>query len=85
MTRNIIVLLTCFFISSALNAQTNKPSNITITNKTVLSYTDNVIAIPWQKVIANYPSIDTCNFKIVDAVSKKETAYQLEFAGKSNV
>lgn len=46
---------------------------------------EEVIEIAWKNIATAYPKLDTSNFKVVDAASKKEYAYQLEYNGNSEV
>jgi hypothetical protein len=79
-----VLLILVFFFSADTMAQGNNVP-LTIENKSPFNYTEKVIAISWQQVLAKFPSIDTANFKITDAVSKKEITYQLEYAGSTDV
>ena len=74
-----------FLLAFICHAQQNKVPAVTITNKSNFNYSDKVVAIPWQQVQANYPGTDTASLKIIDAVSKKEIAFQPEFAGKPGI
>jgi hypothetical protein len=79
------LLILFFFISADMIGQGNKNVSLTIENKSSFYYTEKVFTIPWQTVLAEFPSIDTSNFKIIDAVSKKELTYQLEYAGSGMI
>jgi Domain of unknown function (DUF4861) len=86
MSNKLSALLILFFFCSAdTRGQGNNNVLFTIENKSPFNYTEKVIAIPWQQVLAKFPSIDTSNLKITDAVSKKEITYQLEYSGSDAV
>lgn len=56
---------------------------IEVKNLTGINRKDEVITIPWKDILASYPSVDTANFKAIDAISKEELTYQLEYKGTS--
>ncbi|MFY7898771.1 MAG: DUF4861 family protein [Chitinophagaceae bacterium] len=73
-----------FFILSAtyLSAQKNV-QYIVIKSNTTKGCKNYIASIPWEKVVKKYPAIDTNNFKIISAVTKKEIVYQLEYLGNN--
>ena len=81
----VLFLLSFFTMACCSNAQVNKPVYLTIENKMALTYTDNVVSIPWVQVVKAYPLIDTGNLKITDVLSKREIEFQLEYAGSKTV
>jgi len=81
---NIVpLLLASLFFSFSCVAQNSK--SIVIENRSQFNFTDKIIAVPWQQVLDKVPSIDTSNLKIVDALTKKEISYQLEYAGNTTI
>jgi len=87
MTNKLATLLVfLLFFSAKISAQANNNNvHLTIENKSRFNYAEKVITIPWQQVMAKFPSIDTSNLKITDAISKKEITYQLEYEGSDAV
>lgn len=80
--KKILILLSLLFGTALmLSAQTNA-INITISNSLDIARADEVVAISWTSILNKYPSIDTANFKVVDAASKQEIPFQLEYAGE---
>lgn len=64
-------------------AQTNTAkTTIVIKNSSDIDRVGEVLSINWASVITRYPSIDTANFKVLDAVTKKEVPFQLEHKGE---
>lgn len=82
-TNLLALVVNLLFFSFTCIAQGDK--SIKVANRSLLNCTDKVIAISWQKVLSKAPSIDTGDFKIVDALTKKEISYQLEYAGKNKI
>lgn len=66
-------------------AITTQAQTITITNNSNLAFNKSIVAVAWKQVITKYPSIDTANFKLVNAATKKEISYQLEYLGLADV
>ena len=71
--------------SLCVACSTSKSNTILIENKSNFSYREKVVSISWKKVKEKYPLLDTLNFKIKDAISKKEIPYQLEYIGKKEI
>lgn len=44
---------------------------------------EEVVEISWSEINKAYPTLDTTNFKVVNAATKKEYPYQLEYRGAS--
>ncbi|HUH19697.1 DUF4861 family protein [Albibacterium sp.] len=83
--KKILILLSLLFGTALmLSAQTNA-INITISNSLDIARADEVVAISWASILNKYPSIDTANFKVVDAASKQEVPFQLEHAGQKAI
>lgn len=58
---------------------------ILIENNSKFDYIEKVVAISWQEIIENYPSLDINNLKIIDTKTKQEVIYQLEYAGSKEI
>lgn len=75
----ILTAICALCVASIAAAQ--KP--ITITNTTNVNYTNQVVSIPWTKVLKCYPKMDTANFKL--SVNGTEVPFQLEKLGGTAV
>jgi hypothetical protein len=81
MSKKVLSFLTVLlFFATGVFSQT-----IRIQNKTINPYKEKVVEIPWQTVISNFPKINLNNFKVINAATKKELIYQLEYKGKKEV
>lgn len=78
-----IIYLLVFLLPLALLAQTK--ATISIQNNTVLERKEAVVAIKWETVLVHYPQIDTTNFVVVNAATKKQVPYQLEHRGNKTI
>ena len=81
-----IILLFIFSISlktQVVLAQTKV--TVSITNSSSEIFHDQVISIPWKDIVTKLPLIDTAKFVVINAITKKEIAFQLEYAGKSTI
>lgn len=77
----------CFFITltTISSCTQNRIQKISIENKSEFIYTDKVISISWKDIKVNNPTLDSNNFKIIEAASKKEIPFQLEYLGYSEI
>ncbi|TDE44331.1 DUF4861 domain-containing protein [Flavobacterium rhamnosiphilum] len=66
-----------------LLAQTK--ATISIQNSSTLERKEAVVALKWETVLSHYPQIDTTNFVVINAVTKKQVPFQLEHRGLSSV
>lgn len=63
-------------------AQTNvAKTTIIVNNSSDIERIGEVLSINWATIITKYPGIDTTNFKVLDAATKKEVPFQLEHKG----
>lgn len=83
MKKTIGLLLLCLIGSFSLMAQAKL--GITLTNPSNMQRRDEVVVLNWAGILAKYPGIDTANFKVMDAGTKKEVPFQLERQGKSAI
>lgn len=58
---------------------------IVIQNNSDLERKEAVVAIRWDEILKQYPKIDTSNFIVINAVTKKQIPYQLEHKGLSAI
>ncbi|KAF2330624.1 DUF4861 family protein [Flavobacterium daemonense] len=54
---------------------------IEIQNNSDLNRSEAVVAVKWETILAHYPQIDTTNFVVINASTKKQVPYQLEHQG----
>lgn len=66
-----------------VRAQTK--ATLTVNNSSKLERTNAVVPFSWSAITAKYPKIDTTNFKVVNALTKKEVPFQLERRGQAVV
>ena len=71
--------------SASVKAQSNVKATINLSNPAALERKNEVLAISWSDILAKYPGIDTANFKVIDAKTKKEVAFQLEHKGQREI
>lgn len=72
-----------FIFPLALLAQTK--AAVSIQNNSALDRKEAVVAIKWETVLSRYPQIDTANFIVINPVTKKQIAFQLEHLGHASV
>jgi hypothetical protein len=82
--KNILLLLFSFFSFTVL-AQVEKRIEISVENNSTVNFNQHVLTVPWKDVIQKYPTIDTANFKVLNASTKKEIPFQLEYRGASAI
>lgn len=67
-------------------AQTgSSKATITVSNPLAADRNNAVVGVSWAAIKAKYPQIDTANFKVINAVTKKELPFQLEHRGEKEV
>lgn len=73
------------FILFATNATAQVKTVIfTVSNPSGDARVNELIAIPWKEVLAKLPDATKDNFKVVNAITKKELPYQIEYKGLQN-
>jgi hypothetical protein len=82
--KDILLLLFSFFSFTVL-AQVEKRIEISVENNSTVNFNQHVLTVPWKDVIQKYPTIDTANFKVLNASTKKEIPFQLEYRGTSAI
>ncbi|TCK85572.1 DUF4861 family protein [Albibacterium bauzanense] len=81
-----VLLFLLFGTVLVLSAQTNAvKASISISNSLDMERTDELVAISWTSILSKYPSIDTANFKVVNAANNQEVPFQLEHAGQKAI
>ena len=80
-----ILLLSISFFSFTVLAQVENRIEISIENNSTVNFNQHVLTVPWKDVLQKYPTIDTANFKVMNASTKKEIPFQLEYRGASAI
>ena len=75
--------LLALILPIAILAQTK--ATIRIQNNSTLERKEAVVALKWETILLHYPQIDTTNFVVIDAVTKKQVPFQLEHRGFSTI
>ncbi|SHM32474.1 DUF4861 family protein [Flavobacterium saccharophilum] len=74
-----ILFLLALSLPLFTNAQTK--ATVTIQNNSALDRKETVVSIKWATVLSSYSNIDTLNFVVINANTKKQVPYQLEHHG----
>jgi hypothetical protein len=82
--RSILFLSFSYFVIPGL-AQVENKVEISVTNNSTVNFSQHIVTVPWKDVLQKYPAIDTGDFKVVDASTKKEILFQLEYRGKAAI
>lgn len=86
MKRIIGFLLLFPALSAPLMAQqTGAKAILTVSNPAKIERVNAVVSLSWDKITAKYPRIDTANFKVLNALTKKEVPFQLEHRGQASI
>jgi hypothetical protein len=78
--KKILIVLCCFSIIFSSFSQ-----SILITNNSKAEKKDAIVSISWKKILASNPKIHPADFKVIDANSKSEIPFQIEYTGKNNI
>ncbi|OXA78383.1 protein of unknown function [Flavobacterium aquidurense] len=78
-----ILFLLALSLPFSSNAQTK--ATVTIQNNSALDRKETVLAIKWATVLSSYSNIDTLNFVVINANTKKQVPYQLEHHGNAAI
>ncbi|MEL1255200.1 DUF4861 family protein [Flavobacterium sp. DGU38] len=76
-----IICISLFFLLLPLMLLSQNKAAIEIQNNSDLERNEAVVAINWQTILSHYPQIDTSNFVVINAETKKQIPYQLEHKG----
>lgn len=77
-------ILLCFILTCCINAVIAQQKTINVTNPLTIQRKE-LVSIPWNKVIHDFPFAENENFKIINATTKKVLPYQLESKGSSQI
>ncbi len=75
----------CFAIFLPLPILAQTKATVTIQNNSTTEQKETVVAIKWESVLSHYPKIDTTNFVVINAATKKQIPFQLEHLGHSSI
>ncbi|MGE8342704.1 MAG: DUF4861 family protein [Flavobacterium sp.] len=78
-----ILFLLALNLPFSITAQTK--ATVTIQNNSALDRKETVVAIKWATVLSSYSNIDTLNFVVINANTKKQVPYQLEHHGNAAI
>lgn len=78
-----ILFLLALNLPFSTNAQTK--ATVTIENNSALDRKETIVAIKWATVLSSYSNIDTLNFVVINANTKKQVPYQLEHHGNAAI
>lgn len=78
-----ILFLLALSLPFSTNAQTK--ATVTIENNSALDRKETIVAIKWATVLSSYSNIDTLNFVVINANTKKQVPYQLEHHGNAAI
>lgn len=81
----VVLLLVYCSLTYAAFAQSDIKVAIVITNPYNFERKEELVSVSWDDVISKYPSIDPANFRIINAITQKEVAYQLEYRGETAI
>jgi hypothetical protein len=59
--------------------------NISIQNNSSLDRKGTIASIKWEKIVSDYPQIDTAGFVVINSVTKKQVPFQLEHHGLKSI
>ncbi|TDQ10948.1 DUF4861 family protein [Pedobacter metabolipauper] len=82
MKKSMFLLLWGLVLCTALTAQT---ISINLTNPGNFSRNKEVVSINWKDLVSKDPKLKADNFKVIDAATKKEVPFQLEYKGLNTV
>lgn len=77
------LFLLALILPMGLLAQTK--ATISIQNSSVLERKETLVSVKWETVLSHYPQIDTTDFVVINAVTKKQVPFQLEHRGFSTI
>ncbi len=82
--RSILFLSFSLFAFTVL-AQVENKVEISVTNNSTVNFNQYIATVPWKDVLQKYPTLDTANFKVLYASTKKEIPFQLEYQGEPSI
>jgi len=79
------LFLSFFLFAFTVLAQVENKVGISVTNNSTVNFNQHIATVPWKDVLQKYPTIDTANFKVLYASTKKEIPFQLEYRGETDI
>ncbi|WP_163410200.1 DUF4861 family protein [Flavobacterium ajazii] len=73
--------ISLFFLLLPLILLSQNKATIEIQNDSDLERSEAIVAVKWETVLSHFPQIDTLNFVVINAATKKQIPYQLEHKG----
>jgi hypothetical protein len=80
MKKLVLILLISYLPKLVVSGQT-----IGIANNSKINRKDALVPLNWSELMAKNPNLDPTNFKIVEAITKAEVPYQLEYLGEKEI
>ncbi len=82
--KSVLLLSFSFFVFPVL-AQVENKVEMSVTNNSTVNFNQHIVDIPWKNVLQKFPAIDTADFKVLNASTKKEIPFQLEYRGEATI
>jgi len=79
------LLLFCAVYPLFVFGQKDKKIMFSVVNPALIERKQELVSIAWKDIVSKYPSIDTADFKVINALTKKEIPFQLEYRGQANI
>ena len=79
------LFFSCIFCFANAQAQQKLVKSINIVNNSNIPFTSKLVEIPWSKILNSNEIIDTSKIIVIDAITKKQLAFQFETLGKSAI
>jgi hypothetical protein len=73
------------FLILPLGILAQTKTTVSIQNNSALERKETVVSIKWETVVSHYPQIDTTNFVVINAATKKQVPFQLEHHGLKTI
>jgi len=80
-----VLFLSFFLFAFTVLAQVENKVEISVINNSTVNFNQHIVNVPWKDLLQKYPTIDTANFKILYASTKKEIPFQLEYQGEPSI
>jgi hypothetical protein len=78
------IVLYCLLFGFSIAAKSQQKT-IVISNPLTIQRTEEVVEIPWSRILEIYPALDTSSFKVIAVNTKAELPCQLEYKGTGRV
>ncbi|HEX3024240.1 MAG TPA: DUF4861 family protein [Chitinophagaceae bacterium] len=81
----ICFLIFSILFLSAVNNSFSQSKTIFIENTSNINRSKEIVSIGWQQIKKSFPEIQINHFKVIDAKTNKEIAYQAEYKGEKEI